>query len=118
MTAKEQGFFECDTWYHGTTLAGWKSICELGVKADYNVGISLDFGSGFYLSNSLKNTERYVTNMMRYSNSDFEEDNIPVIIVFNFVPYEWIKNGTKYLYFPKYNMAFAQFVFTIKNYVI
>lgn len=111
MTVKEKKFFECSTWYHGTTLTGWESICKLGIRADFNVGISLDFGNGFYLSNNLKNTERYVMNMMKYSNSDFAEDNIPVIIVFEFVPYEWIKDGIEYRYFQKYDMEFAEFVF-------
>ena len=111
MTTKEQAFFECSTWYHGTTLSGWKSICKLGVRADFNIGISLDFGNGFYLSNNLENTKRYVNNMMKYSNSNYTEDNIPVIIVFQFCPYEWIREGKEYRYFPKYNMEFAEFVF-------
>ena len=111
MTTKEQTFFECATWYHGTTLSGWKSICKLGIRADFNIGISLDFGNGFYLSNNLKNTERYVNNMMKYSNSNYPEDNIPVIIVFRFCPYEWIREKMTYRYFPKYNMEFAEFVF-------
>lgn len=111
MTAKEQKFFECSTWYHGTTLSGWKSICRLGIKADFNVGISLDFGNGFYLSNDIQNTERYVRNMIKYSNSDFGEDNVPVITVFEFVPFAWLLEGATYHYFPKYDMEFAEFVF-------
>lgn len=111
MTAKEQNFFACSTWYHGTTLSGWESICKLGIRADFNVGISLDFGNGFYLSNNLKNTERYVENIIKYSHDDYFKDKIPVIISFNFVPYEWIIDGASYCYFPQYNMEFAEFVF-------
>lgn len=111
MTAKEIKFFKSTTWYHGTTLSGWKSICELGIKADFNVGISLDFGNGFYLSNSVENTEKYVSNVIKYSNSSLLDDNIPVIIAFEFCPYEWIEQGIKYCYFPKYNIKFAEFVF-------
>ena len=111
MTAREIKFFKCTTWYHGTTLTGWKSICKLGIKADFNKGISLDFGNGFYLSNSIENTERYVSNMIKYSNSSLPDDNIPVIIVFESCPYEWLTKGFKYCYFAKYDINFAEFVF-------
>ena len=47
MTTKEENFFTIMNWYHGTTLLEWKRICEMGVKADFNVGTSLDFGNGF-----------------------------------------------------------------------
>ena len=43
-------YLSIDKWYHGTTLEGWKSICKLGVLANYNIGYELDFGYGFYLT--------------------------------------------------------------------
>ena len=32
------------TWFHGTTLKGWRSICKYGVESDYNFGNELDYG--------------------------------------------------------------------------
>ena len=111
MSTKEQDFFACSTWYHGTTLSGWESICKLGVRADYNIGISLDFGNGFYLSNNIENTERYVKNQVKFGTGINEKDKTPVVIEFDFVPGYWIKAGAKYRYFPQYNKEFAEFVF-------
>ncbi len=36
------------SWFHGTTLSGFESLCRQSVLADYNRGNSLDFGDGFY----------------------------------------------------------------------
>lgn len=110
MTTKEEKFFNGQEWYHGTTLSGWKSICELGIQAKYNIGISLDFGNGFYLSNSLTNTEKYVQNIIKYS-AGAGDDGIPVIIKFSFKPMDWLENDLAYRYFAKYDDEFAEFVF-------
>lgn len=110
MTLKEEKFFCGTHWYHGTNLSGWKSICKLGVKADYNVGISLDFGSGFYLFNTLENTSKYARNVVKYTKSIHLEDKIPVVILFSFCPMKWIEEGQLYHYFAKYD-EFAEFVF-------
>lgn len=92
-------------------MSGWKSICTLGVRADFNIGISVDFGNGFYLSNNIQNTEKYVNNVTKYMVSDNEDDLTPVIVEFPFIPYELIQQGAKYKYFPKYDDEFAEFVF-------
>lgn len=111
MTTKEENFFSIMNWYHGTTLLEWKRICEMGVKADFNVGTSLDFGNGFYLSNNQRNTEIYALNTVKYSNNGILEDNIPVVICFEFRPMDFISNGDSPKYFEKYDREFAEFVF-------
>ena len=111
MTTKEEKFFQSNIWYHGTTLSGWKSICQLGIQAQFNIGISVDFGNGFYLSNNLVNTKKYVENITKYTDSEDESDLTPVIIEFTFSPLEWILQGASYKYFAKYDQEFAEFVF-------
>lgn len=111
MTQKEEKFFCGDRWYHGTTLGGWKSICKLGILADYNIGNSLDFGNGFYLSNNIVNTRKYVRNITQNSISREIDDITPVIVCFQFMPIIWIEQGLSYRYFEKYDDKFAEFVF-------
>lgn len=111
MTPKEEKFFQGTIWYHGTTLSEWKSICEVGILADYNIGTSLDFGNGFYLSNNQKATENYALNAVKYCNSTFPDDNIPVVICFEFHPMKFISEGDNFKYFAKYDREFAEFVF-------
>lgn len=111
MTPKEEKFFQRTIWYHGTTLSEWKSICATGILADYNIGTSLDFGNGFYLSNNQKATETYALNTVKYGNSAFPDDNVPVVICFEFNPMEFISKGDNFKYFAKYDREFAEFVF-------
>lgn len=108
MTPKEEAFYSNSEWYHATSLKEWKSLCNIGICSDYNIGISTDFGNGFYLSNDVANTERYIKNVMKYSN---DESFIPVIITFEFKPIDWIMEGYNFRHFPKYDDIFAEYVF-------
>lgn len=118
MTSKEEAFFRITTWYHGTTLKEWRSICQSKILADFNIGYSLDFGNGFYLSPNERDTQKYALDTVKYNGSDLPEDNIPVVLVFNYCPIEDINNGYSYKYFPKYDEEFSLFVFECrKNYL-
>lgn len=110
MTAKEEKFLNLTTWYHGTSLAGWKNICKLGILADYNKGTELDFGSGFYLSQNLDNTIKYAQSVVKYSALEGEY-LIPVIIEFSFTPIDWVNEGATHKFFPAYDDEFAEYVF-------
>lgn len=115
MTPKEEKFFRRDIWYHGTTFAQWKSICHSGILAEYNLGDSLDFGSGFYLSPGEKDTQRYALSTVKYNGEESPEENIPVVLVFRYSPYEDIISGATYKYFGKYDDEFAKFVFECRD---
>ena len=49
-----------DKWYHGTTIDAYHNICEQGVISSYNIGTQLDFGTGFYLTDSKEAASRYM----------------------------------------------------------
>ena len=102
-------------WYHGTTLAEWKSICKYGILADYNVGFSLDYGNGFYLSPNENDTCKYAIDTVKYNGSTLEDDNVPVVVVFSYTPIYDIYEGVPCRYFGKYDDAFAEFVFQCRS---
>ena len=115
MNSKEEKFFKIAKWFHGTTLHDWKNMCNTLVNVKYNIGTSLDFGNGFYLSPNEKNTQLYAINTVKYNNI-FEDDyKTPVVIEFEYVPYQDIMQGANYKYFAKYDNDFANFVFTCRN---
>ncbi|GAA4881728.1 hypothetical protein GCM10023310_72220 [Paenibacillus vulneris] len=117
-----------DKWYHGTTLEGWKGICEKGVLAAYNIGHELDFGYGFYLTPIKSQAEKFITTLLRVTKEDNEmlseigsmfsfEDNkdskIAVVVEFDFTPLEWMARKDEYTYkiLNAYDDEFAEFVF-------
>lgn len=118
MTTKEEKFFKQDIWYHGTTLAEWKSICKSKILADFNIGYSLDYGNGFYLSPSEKDTQKYALDTVKYNGSSLPDDNVPVVLAIKYIPLEAILIGTPHKYFAKYDDEFAEFVFQCRaNYL-
>lgn len=118
MTNKEEKFFKQSVWYHGTTLEEWKSICKAKILANYNIGYSLDFGNGFYLSPNEADTQKYALDTVKYNGSKLPDDKIPVVLEFIYSPFTDINNGISYKYFSKYDDEFANFVFECrKNYL-
>lgn len=115
MTLKEERFFKQTIWYHGTTLAEWKSICKYRVLADFNIGYSLDYGNGFYLSPSETDTQKYAMDTIKYNGSELLDEKTPVVLAFEYDPYQDIITGISYKYFAKYDDAFAEFVFQCRN---
>lgn len=65
MDDKIKKYLMNNSWYHGTTLLGWKQICELKVQAKHNVGHELDFEYGFYLSPSFDQAAYYITHLVK-----------------------------------------------------
>lgn len=114
MTSKEEKFFSNTKWYHGTTSSQWNSICEAGILVKHNIGISLDFGNGFYLSNNQKDTENYALNIVKYNEDTYNEEQ-PIVLCFEFSPLDMINNGRSYHYFGAYDDEFANFVFDCRE---
>lgn len=119
---------EKEHWYHGTTLEGWKQLCEKKIKVDYNKGNELDFGFGFYLTQRKEQAETYTNNIIKFrkqersnfgdfadfgfDSSGVQEDEIAVVIEFNIAPLEWFKNEQyNFGIFDSYDDRFAEFVF-------
>ncbi len=61
IPTKVQNYLNRDYWYHGTSEESVQNIIEQGVLANYNIGSSLDFGPGFYLTNTLQKAENYIS---------------------------------------------------------
>lgn len=104
-----------DKWYHGTTIDAYYSICEQGVLSLYNIGTQLDFGAGFYLTDSVESASRY---MKRLPELDSLGMLIPrktwCVIEFEFNPFQLLFDAeSQYTYcnFPKHDERFAKFVF-------
>lgn len=100
-----------DKWYHTTGLNEWKSIHNLGVQADYNKlnSIDLDFGYGFYMSDTQERAEIYGNKLV---DAHLRLPNDIVILEFNFTPYIYF-SGQDYTskIFESYDDEFADFVF-------
>lgn len=127
MKSKVKRYLSSDRWYHGTTLDGFKKICDMGVQADYNKGTELDFGYGFYLTPQRDRAESFIKNVLAYDNSEVGESitesfgfpikanqdkKIPVVIEFEFIPLEWFEaDNYKYKILNAYDDEFAEFVF-------
>lgn len=127
MKSKVRKYLSSDKWYHATTLDGFKKICDMGVKADYNKGNELDFGFGFYLTPQRDKAETFIKNVLEYDNSEVgdsitesfglpikenKDKKIPVVIEFSFVPLEWFENASyNYKILNAYDDEFAEFVF-------
>lgn len=112
-------------WYHGTTLFGWKNLCSLGIRVDYNLGHELDFGYGFYLAYDQQKAEDYINRLLQYEVSPDiglpikknPDKQIPVVVEFNFMPSEIIaSNNYSYKFFPSYDDEFAEFIFYNRMY--
>lgn len=106
-------------------MSGWKNICNIGVKVDYNKGNELDFGYGFYLTPNQNQAERFIKNVIKYTSDDFlkevehfypikddTDSKTPIVIEFELKPItyfeqdeysSWILNA--------YDDDFANFVF-------
>lgn len=115
---KEKEYLKCinqETWFHGTTLSGWKSICEHKVQVDYNIGTSLDFGYGFYLTPKFSQAKSYITRMLPYTEKKEKDDEVPVVIEFE-INFSNLIHTYKNIKFLHYDREFAMFVFRNRNY--
>lgn len=111
LKQKTIGRLSNDKWYHATFLDGWNSICDLGVRADYNKDTSkdLDFGYGFYLTDTQERAETYITKL---AEADALQRGLPVIIEFEMIPLTWYEDEkVNTRVFESLDDEFAEFVF-------
>lgn len=104
-----------DKWYHGTTIDAYHNICEQGVISSYNIGTQLDFGTGFYLTDSKDAASRYMGRLPDINeNGEIVKRTKWCVIEFELNPCNLLfENKNKYTFhnFPKHDEEFAKFVF-------
>lgn len=104
-----------DLWYHGTTIENAESIAENGVIANYNVGTELDFGPGFYLTDTFQRASSFISRIPIITQEGVKLARKSwAIVIFDFNPFNLLySTNTTYSYrnFPKHNDEFANFVF-------
>jgi hypothetical protein len=114
-----------EKWYHGTTLEGWKQLCNDKIDVKYNIGNELDFGFGFYLTQQQVQAENYTKNIIKFRKEERQklglfsslifqnnEDEIPVVIEFGLNPIVLYESGNYEIQiYDSYNDDFAEFVF-------
>lgn len=102
-------------WYHGTTYDGAMNIQKQGVIASYNHGTSLDFGMGFYLTDTYERAENYISRVPVINpDGTMDERTSWTIVEFEFNPFQLLFEGSgvyTYKNFPKHNYEFAEFSF-------
>lgn len=115
ISVKELNRLNHDLWYHGTTIEDAENIRQKGVFANYNIGKPLDFGPGFYLTDTYQHASSYISKLPIVSPSGkLEAREKWAIIEFKFNPYEILFSQFgqyKYCNFPTHNNDFAKFVF-------
>lgn len=111
-------------WYHGTNIESAKNIEESGVDAFYNVGNMLDFGPGFYLTDTKERAESYIKRVpIITTDGELANRDSWAVIEFQFNPYELlfgdenlVLNKYSYLNFPEHDREFAEFTFKNRIY--
>lgn len=97
-------------WYHATTKSNYENLIKSGVIADYNRGNELDFGFGFYLTNTSEMAEKYISRL--FASLPEDEPEILVIMEYDFCPLDWfLMDDYKSKVFTKFDDEFAEFVF-------
>lgn len=120
ISIRELNRLNRDLWYHGTTIANAENISKNGVIADYNLGSELDFGPGFYLTDTYERAASYISRspiITLDGNIQLRENW--AVITFQFNPFTLLfSDNTKYKYFnfSKHNDEFAEFVFRNRMY--
>lgn len=93
------------------------NIQENGAEAFYNVGNMLDFGAGFYLTDTKDKAENYISRVpIVRADGTVEKRKEWSIMEFRFNPFEilfgeGIPSRYRYINFPKHNEEFAKFAF-------
>ena len=117
ISVKELNRLNRDLWYHGTSPDGAENIQENGPQAGYNIGNMLDFGAGFYLTDTKERAESYISRIPVLNRElKFEKRREWAVIEFERNPFKLIfdeGNEGKYKYknFPKHDEEFAKFAF-------
>ncbi|MBQ6787453.1 MAG: DUF3990 domain-containing protein [Lachnospiraceae bacterium] len=118
ISIKELNMLNHDHWYHGTSYANAKIISSAGVDVTYNIGNELDFGAGFYLTDTPERASNYISRVPLIDKNGIPTERTEwAVIDFQFNPFDILftpsSNGYKYKNFPKHNEEFA--TFTLQN---
>ena len=109
-----------NNWYHGTTLDAYYNIRDQGVISSYNIGTQLDFGTGFYLTDSVESASKYMGRLPDLGeNGELIKRTKWCVIEFEFNPFELLfktESNYKFRNFAKHDEEFAKFVFANRLY--
>lgn len=117
ISIKELNRLNHNVWYHGTTIKSAENIENQGVLANYNRKRELDFGPGFYLTDSHERATSYISRAPVITpEGNIETRDTWAIIEFYFNPFILLfspNSQYRYCNFPKHDDEFANFV--LKN---
>ena len=120
ISQKELNRLKRKIWYHGTTAKDAENIVAHGVDVNYNVGSELDFGRGFYLTDTFERASNYISRIPEFDRGNgFIERKEWAVMEFEFDPYSVLfetENNYRYCNFPKHDEKFAKFVFRNRFY--
>ena len=72
ISQKELNRLHQTVWYHGTTAKDAENIIRNGIDVNYNIGSELDFGKGFYLTDTFERASGYISRVPEFdSNNSF-----------------------------------------------
>lgn len=112
---RDLNYLNKNKWFHGTTIENYENIKHQGVLSSYNIGTELDFGPGFYLTDSFVSASKYMERLPEITKDGIIKKREEwCVIEFEFNPFELLfndKNNYKYKNFNSYNDEFAEFVF-------
>lgn len=115
ISIRELNRLNQDLWYHATTIENAENIAENGVIAKYNFGAELDFGPGFYMTDTYEHATSFISRTPTISPEGILQNHTSwAVIEFVINPYEILFTsgyGYSYRSFPKHNDDFANFVF-------
>lgn len=115
ISIKELNRLNRNKWYHGTTIEGANNIQKVGVIANYNIGSELDFGTGFYLTDTYERAENYISKVpVTDEDGNMVNRTEWAIIEFEINPFEILfLSNEEYTYrnFSKHDEQFAKFSF-------
>ena len=112
---KELNRINRNKWYHGTTIEGAENIKKIGVIANYNYGSELDFGVGFYLTDTYEKANSYISKLpITNEDGSIARRTEWAVMEFEINPFEILflsSNNYKFKNFNKHNDEFAKFSF-------
>ena len=128
IPVRELNRLNSDVWYHGTSEEGADSLQKLGVIALYNRGNMLDFGAGYYLTDTKERADSYISRVPLIG-ADYRPVKRKnwVVMDYRSNPYKILfgdpattstddmsmldRPGYVFRNFPKHNEEFAKFAF-------
>lgn len=120
ISIRELNRLNQDLWYHGTTIESAENIAANGVIANYNIGDQLDFGPGFYLTDTYERAVSFISRSPVLTlDGNIQPRKEWAIITFEFNPFDLLflrKTQYNFCNFAKHNDEFVSFVFKNRLY--